>query len=100
MACGAFTAAAMIARKILMNVALSLGSGVRDSFKSYVDWLAENGHVTPRSKGWVDHIRDKGNEANHEIPQVTKKDAENVIVFLEMLLKTNFEYPDRVPKGN
>ena len=43
---------------------------------------------------WVDHIRKKGNEANHEITLMTDKDAKDLIVFLEMLLKFIYELPN------
>ncbi len=82
-----------------MNVAVSLGASAGLRFAEYVDWLASNGHVTVKSKSWVDHIRDKGNEANHEIPLIPKEEAEQVIKFVEMLLRTNFEYPESIPKS-
>jgi len=34
-----------------------------------------------------------GNQSNHEIEINTKDDAEKIIKFCEMLLKTNYEYP-------
>jgi len=46
----------------------------------------------------VDHIRKKGNEANHEIILMDKKDAENLITFIEMLLKVIYDFPARIPK--
>ena len=45
----------------------------------------------------VDHIRKKGNEANHEIVLMEKEDAEDLLVFSEMLLKFIYEFPKRVP---
>ena len=51
----------------------------------------------PNGKGWVDHIRKKGNEAAHEIVLMTKADADELIVFSEMLLKFVYEFPNRVP---
>lgn len=98
MAIGAYTAGAMAARKILMNVAVSHGAAAGASFKSYVDFLANGGFVPPNGKAWVDHIRDKGNEANHEIPSLTKQDLTDLIVFIEMLLKFIYEFPNRLNK--
>jgi len=48
-------------------------------------------------KGWVDHIRKKGNEANHEIVIMKKGDALDLITFIEMLLKFIYEFPSRIP---
>jgi hypothetical protein len=55
------------------------------------------GYVPPDGKGWVDHIRKKGNEATHEIALMTAADAEELISFVEMLLKFVYEFPARVP---
>jgi hypothetical protein len=56
-----------------------------------------NGYVPPNGKGWVDHIRKKGNEATHEILLMSKTDAEELITFVEMLLKFIYEFPSRIP---
>jgi hypothetical protein len=45
----------------------------------------------------VDHIRKKGNEANHEIALMTRVDAEELLSFSEMLLKFIYEFPSRIP---
>ena len=42
---------------------------------------------------WLDHIRAKGNEATHEIPSVTRPEAEELLNFVGMLLKFVFEMP-------
>jgi hypothetical protein len=53
--------------------------------------------VPPNGKGWVDHIRKKGNEATHEIVLMKKDDALELISFAEMLLKFIYEFPAQVP---
>ena len=55
------------------------------------------GYVPPNGKCWVDHIRKKGNEANHEITLMNKTDAEELIV-PEMPPKFIYEFPKRVPQ--
>jgi hypothetical protein len=71
----AFTAAVLILRKLLMNVSVNLGAPEGKSFVAYVEYLADAGYVPPNGKGWVDHIRKKGNEANHEIKLMGEAEA-------------------------
>src|ERR1035437_5059130 len=93
----AFTAAVLAIRKLLMHIAVNLGARENQSFMEYVQYLADNGYVPPNGKGWVDHIRRKGNEANHEIVLMTQGDAADLVNFTEMLLKFIYEFPGRVP---
>ncbi|MBK9304696.1 MAG: DUF4145 domain-containing protein [bacterium] len=64
----------------------------------YVQFLADNNYVPPDAKGWVDHIRKKGNEANHEITVMIREDAEDLLSFIEMLLKVIYEFPATIRK--
>ncbi len=91
------TAAVLACRKLLMNIAVAQGAKQGESFLSYVDYLANAGFVPPNGRIWVDHIRNKGNEANHEIKLMAKQDAEELILFSEMLLKFIYEFPNKVP---
>lgn len=93
----AFTASVLASRKMLMNIAVRQGAKVGDKFIEYVNYLANNGFIPPNGKGWVDHIRKKGNEATHEIALMARADAEELIGFTEMLLKFIYEFPARVP---
>lgn len=79
-----------------MSVAVSEGAEQGLSFKKYVDYLADEGHVPPTAKVWVDHVRDKGNEANHEIALMERNDAERLIKFSEMVLQIMYEFPAEV----
>lgn len=80
-----------------MNIAVAQGAKEGESFVSYVEYLANAGFVPPNGRGWVDHIRNKGNEANHEIKLMGQADAEELIAFAEMLLKFIYEFPSKVP---
>ncbi len=80
-----------------MSIAVAQGAKEGESFLAYVDDLAARGYVPPNGKAWVDHIRTKGNEANHEIKLMAQTDAEDLILFSEMLLKFIYEFPNRVP---
>ena len=93
MAENCFTAAVLCCRKLLMNVSVSLGAPKNKNFAEYVEFLDSNHYINPSAKSWVDIIRKKGNEATHEIPTISESDAQRIIKFSEMLLKTIFEYP-------
>ena len=92
-----FTAAVMACRKILMHIAVDKGAEEGKRFIEYVQYLSDNHYVPPGGKDWVDHIRNKGNEANHEIAIMSKDDALDLITFSEMLLKFIYEFPKRIP---
>ena len=93
----AHTGAVMLCRKILMNVSVANGAEEGLSFAQYVEWLVGEGYVPKGSQKWVDYIRSRGNEANHEIRSMTKEDAVGVLRFTEQLLRNMYELPDLVP---
>lgn len=92
-----YTASALLCRKMLMNIAVSQGAKEGLRFIEYVDFLADQGYVPPNGKHWVEHIRQKGNEAAHEIALMTESDAKELITFVEMLLKFIYEFPSMIP---
>ncbi len=97
LAAGAFTAAVLACRKLLMNIAVSQGAAAGNTFVSYVEYLATSGYIPPNGRAWVDHIRKRGNEATHEIQLMSRQDATELVTFSEMLLKFVYEFPARVP---
>ena len=96
-AVGAYTASVLASRKMLMNIAVAQGAKEGRTFVEYIDHLAAAGFIPPNGRGWVDHIRKKGNEATHEIALMNQADAEELVAFTEMLLKFVYEFPARVP---
>ena len=94
----AYTAAVLACRKLLMHIAVSKGANPGETFMSYVEFLAKQNYIPPDARDWVDHIRTKGNEANHDIAIMPKEDAQELISFLEMLLKVIFEFPAAIKK--
>jgi len=96
-AMSAYTAAVLLCRKLLMNISVSLGAKPGLKFVEYVEYLANAGYVPPNGKTWVDHIRNRGNEATHEISLMEANDAQDLIQFSEMLLKFIYEFPMKVP---
>lgn len=95
-----FTATVLICRKMLMNISVQQGAKENLSFIKYVNFLSENGYVPPNGKGWVDHIRKKGNEATHEIVAMEMGDAKDLLFFTEMLLIFLYEFPSMIPKSD
>lgn len=93
----AYTAAVLTGRKLLMHIAVEQGANTGLSFVQYVDHLVDNHYAPPNSRSWVDKIRTHGNEATHEILLKTKNDADEILTFLEMLLKFIYEFPSRIP---
>jgi hypothetical protein len=90
----------MACRKLLMHIAAERGAGEDRTFKQYVEWLVQNHYVPPGGEGWADHIRGKGNEANHEIDLIDTHTAEQVLAFTEFLLRFVYELPARAgPQG-
>lgn len=93
----AYTASVLLSRKLLMNIGVTQGAEEGKSFIFYVEYLAAHGYVPPNGKGWVDHIRKKGNEATHEILLMSDSDAQDLVAFSEMLLKFIYEFPNKIP---
>ncbi len=96
----AYTAAVMACRKLLMNIAVHEGADESKTFQYYVDYLDGKGFVPPHGKVWIDHIRTKGNEANHEIRIMSRAEATETLDFVEMLLKFIYEYPAKAQRDD
>jgi len=95
-----YTAAVMLCRKILMNIAVDRGAAVDLRFVEYVEHLSREGYIPPNGRHWVDHIRRKGNEANHEIKLMKARDATELVTFSEMLLKFVYEFPSMISESD
>jgi hypothetical protein len=89
----AYTAATLLCRKILMNLAVQHGDSPGKSFIEYIEYLDSKGYVPPNGKPWVDRIRTKGNEATHEIRLIEVAESSQILTFIEMLLKFSYEFP-------
>ncbi len=96
-AAGAYTAAVLTCRKILMHIAVDKGADKNKNFLEYITYLINKGYAPPNSQDWVDYIRTRSNEANHEIVLMKTDDAIALVTFVEMLLRFVFELPKSVP---
>jgi len=98
MSASCYTASVLCCRKILMHIAVEKGAAPGASFIKYVEHLSASNYIPPDAKIWVDHIRTKANEANHEIIVMSRVDAEELLSFTEMLLKVIYEFPAAIRK--
>lgn len=92
----AYDAVVMLSRKILMHVAVDRGAKENMSFFQYVSFLNDNHYIVPGLKATIDKIRDRGNDANHEIVCFDKDDAEAIIGLTEFLLSSVYDLPSRL----
>ena len=96
----AWTATVLCCRKLLMNVAVDKGAPTGKSFVEYVGYLGDKGYIPRGGDDWVDHIRKKGNEATHEIPQTTMEEAKQLVLFSQMLLNCVYGFPSMQKKAD
>jgi len=89
----AYTPAVLAFRKLLMHVAVDKGANQGQNFLEYVNYLDSKKYLGADGKLWVDLIRKKGNELNHEIVLMSEEDANNLLHFSGMLLKLVYEFP-------
>lgn len=97
---GAYTSVLLLARKLLMHIAVDCGAKEDKSFVEYVNYLDENHFVPPNSKNLLDFIRKQGNEPNHQIVIKEKEDAEKVLKFLSIILSFVYEFADEQGGAN
>lgn len=96
---GAFTASAIMCRKILLHVAVSEGlepedeKGWTPNFEKAVDHLASVGVITAAMTPWVTKVRTSGNTAAHKLPATSKDEAQTLAEFTRQLLVLHYEMP-------
>lgn len=100
MSVGGHTAAVLCCRKLLMHIAVDKGADKGKKFIEYVEYLSNQNYVPPDAKDWVDQIRKSGNEATHEIIIKEREEAEDIISFVEMILRLVYEFPAKVKRKN
>jgi hypothetical protein len=93
-AVGAYTAAEIMCRKILMHLAVDkAGSKPGGQFVGYVDDLEKAGYITTGLKAVVDQVRKRGNIANHELPSSGEAESVTTLKITEHLLDAIYELP-------
>ena len=91
-----FNAAIMLMRKMIMHIAVEEGDKEGKNFIVYVDFLCNQGIVPKKSRSKAESVKDIGNSANHEIEDKTEEEAKNCFEFIELLLKVNYEFADKI----
>jgi hypothetical protein len=92
-AAGAFTAASMLCRKVLMNCACHEGAGEGLRFVEYVDYITEKVLTYPRAKDSINAIKTIGNEANHHVDFVSADDAKRAMQIVVYMLDAIYSFP-------
>jgi hypothetical protein len=92
-AAGAYTAAAMVARKLLMACACREGATDGDAFIKYVDYITGTVLTFPKAKDAIDKIRSIGNEANHNVKFVSRDDSRRALSIVTYMLNTIYSLP-------
>lgn len=83
----------MVARTLLMHVAVDKGDSTGKSFAQYISYFETNGFIGSQNKEWVDKIRTIGNKYVHQLDEATSEDAQKVILFIKQLLGNLYEMP-------
>jgi hypothetical protein len=92
---GAFSATTLLCRKLIMHIANDLADSdtfnKRTNFVEYIDWLEANNWAPPRSRPWIDHIRERGNAETHEIRIADETEARQLLIFVGALIAFAYE---------
>lgn len=90
---GAFTACAMVCRKLLMATACHEGEQDGKSFVEYVGFITTSVLAFPKAQLAIDRIRTIGNDANHNVQFVSEDDAKRAMEIVTYLLATIYSLP-------
>lgn len=91
---GAYTAAEIMCRKILMHIAVDVaGSAPGKTFVAYVGDLEADNYIMAGLKPVVDQVRNRGNKANHELPASTEQESLTTLTITHHLLSGVYDLP-------
>ena len=90
---GCYTSSVILARTILMYIAIEKGAENNSNFLYYINYLTEHGYTPPDARSWIDKIRIMGNQAVHQLEVWKKEDAELIGKFVMYLLIVIYELP-------
>lgn len=92
----AYTGASILARKMIMNIAIEKEAKEDKKFAYYVEFLVENAVVPKSAEKWLNTIRKNGNEAAHKTQKSSMEETEKIINFLEILLRSVYEFEGEI----
>lgn len=90
---GAYTACALVCRKLLMSTACHEGDNDGKRFVEYVDYITNTVLTFPKARESIDRIRGIGNDANHDVAFVSSDDARRAMQIVTYLLNTLYSLP-------
>jgi len=90
----AFTACAMVCRKMLMVVAVEHGATEGQNFFQYVEHIWKNVLTFPGAKHSIDAIRVIGNDATHDVSFVSGESARLSLKIVTYMLNTIYSLPE------
>jgi len=78
LAAGAFTPCVLACRNLILHIAVERGAAgergkTTPTFKQAVDYLLETGAIPPTAGDWANFVRQRGNEATHELVLADEK---------------------------
>lgn len=95
---GAFTASAMLMRKMLMDIAVAEGIKGCHTFNQCVEALCKEGIVPKKARHLAEAVRKLGNDVNHELKTAKPEETYVLFKFIEMLLEVNYEFAEKESK--
>ena len=87
----AYTACELICRNILMYAAVDKDAKKKLTFNQSIEYLEEQGFVTPPMSPWVKAIKDNGNKAAHELDMPDSERAKSTLMFTAKLLEMIYQ---------
>lgn len=91
---GAYAAAEIMCRKILMNAAVDKGLATAGQpFISYMNSLQAAGYITTGLEKVIDQVRDRGNVANNDLPTSSEQESHVTLMLTQHLMEALYELP-------
>ncbi len=91
---GIFKGAALLGRAAL-ELSVKLLGAPGSKLRAQIDNLADAGVITKKLAEWAHEVRATGNEAAHEMADVTLEDADAALAFLDSFLEDVYVMPHK-----
>lgn len=95
------TGAVLLCRTLLAHIAVEKGADKgKTTFNEYIGFLLEKGYLPPEARPWVDSIREKANEATHDLTLFTPRDAYVIVQLVELMLRVIYIAPKQLASAD